>query len=185
MSQELKPVGSSFQLKEVKEEENGKNSSYRTMQLIVFKIGHEEYGLVIDQIKEVVITPNISKIPLTPNYIKGVANVRGNILAIIDLSERFGLNAASEKTPVVKQQNYTLVVESEDFKMGILVKEVPNTLTVTQSDIDQSPNVISEGNSEKNYIKGIVKSGERMIILIDVFKIISKDEVNGSILNKV
>jgi purine-binding chemotaxis protein CheW len=59
--------------------------------------GGEEYALVIDQIKEVVITPKVSRIPLTPKYIKGVANVRGDILAIIDLEECFGLAKARRR----------------------------------------------------------------------------------------
>jgi purine-binding chemotaxis protein CheW len=160
-----------------------KSKMLSSFQLIVFKLGSEEYGLVIDQIKEVVITPPISPIPLTPKYIKGVANIRGNILAIIDLEERFGLNQ-SEQIQNNKSHNYTLVIESEDFKMGILVKEVPNTLTVTTEDIDNSPNIIYDSGFEKNYLQGIVKENNRMIILIDVYKIISKEDVQQSIIQK-
>ena len=126
-------------IKEVKDE--NKKSDFKNMQLIVFKVGTEEYGLTIDQIKEVVITPGITKVPLTASYIKGVANVRGNVLALIDLEQRFGFTITESES---EKPKYTLVVESEDFKMGILVKEVPNTLSVSQSDIDQSPNVIHD-----------------------------------------
>lgn len=145
------------------------------MQLIVFKLGNEEYGLTIDQIKEVVLTPTITKVPLAAQYIKGVANVRGNILAVVDLEDRFSLNGA--KQPDVKH-NYTLVVESEDVKMGILVKEVPNTLTIADDSIDDSPNIIQDQTNDKNYIKGIVKLPNRLIILIDIFKVIAKEEVS-------
>ena len=153
-------------------------------QLIVFRLGGEEYALVIDQIKEVVITPKVSRIPLTPKYIKGVANVRGNILAIIDLEERFGLAKGTEAEET-GTHNYTLVVASEEFKMGVLVKEVPNTLTVQEGDIDLSPGLIGEGAAENGYIKGIVRTGSRMIILIDVFKVISREHVTQSIAPKV
>ena len=164
-------------IKEVKEE--NKKADFKNMQLIVFKVGTEEYGLTIDQIKEVVITPAITKVPLTASYIKGVANVRGNVLALIDLEQRFGFNTSEGES---EKPKYTLVVESEDFKMGILVKEVPNTLSVSQSDIDQSPNVIHDGNLDKNYIKGIVKLGSRLIILVDIYKIILKEEVSSAII---
>jgi purine-binding chemotaxis protein CheW len=151
-----------------------------SFQLIVFRLGGEEYALVIDQIKEVVITPKVSRIPLTPTYIKGVANIRGNILAILDLEERFGL-ATGNGTDGNAAHNYTLVVASEEFRMGILVKEVPNTLTVQAGDIDLSPGLISDGSAENGCIRGIVRSGSRIIILIDVFKVISKEHITQSL----
>ena len=146
----------------------------KSFQIIVFKLGQEDYALSIDQIKEVVITPNIARIPLTQSYIKGVANIRGNVLAIVDLAERFGL-AEENETPSTTPR-YTLVVSSEEYKMGILVKDVPNTLRVTEADIDASPNIIQDNAMENNYIRGIVKAGNRMIVLIDIFKVITKED---------
>lgn len=152
--------------------------TFKKNQLIVFKLGEEEYALHIDQIKEVVITPTITKVPLTASFIRGVANIRGNILTIIDLEERLslnnGINSDKENKP-----NYTLVVENDSFKMGILVKEVPNTMAILDSDIDQSPNLIHDYNLDKNYIRGIVKLKDRLIILIDIYKIINKDEISN------
>src|SRR6478752_3903251 len=63
----------------------------RRIQLIIFKLGTEEYALSIDQIKEVVLTPRIARMPQTPSYIKGVANIRGSIIAILDLEQKFGI----------------------------------------------------------------------------------------------
>lgn len=148
--------------------------SKKTFQIIVFKLGNEEYALSIEQIKEVIITPNISRIPLTASHIKGVANIRGNVLAIIDLAERFGVSndSSGNSTP----PKYTLVVASEEYKMGILVKEVPSTLRVSEADIDVSPNIIQDNTLDNNYIKGIVKSGTRMIVLIDIFRVITKED---------
>lgn len=164
-----------------KDEHAGKGAN---LQLIVFKLAGEEYAMLIDQIKEVVITPKIAKVPLTPKYIRGVANIRGNILAIIDLVERFSLetnlNSESQATA-----NFTLVVESDEYKMGILVKDVPNTLSVYEADIDNSPSIINDNSGvDNNYIKGIVKSGSRMIVLIDVHKVINKDEIHKVIKEK-
>lgn len=158
--------------------------SRSTYQLIVFKLGGEEYALVIDQIKEVVITPTVARIPLTPTYIKGVANIRGNILTILDLEARFGLTTETT-TSVEHTHNYTLVVANEELKIGILVKEVPNTLTVAEADIDLSPSVVSNGSVESGYIKGIVRMGNRMIILTDIYKVFSKDDIAQSISAKV
>lgn len=153
-----------------------KNEATERIQLIIFKLGKEEYAMNIDQIKEVVITPRIAKVPQTPIYIRGVANIRGNIIAIMDLEERFNLIERTDQSISEAIANYTLVVESEEFKVGILVKEVPNTLSVSTSDIDSSSEIIRYTALDERCIKGVVKSGERMIIMIDMFELLAIDE---------
>jgi purine-binding chemotaxis protein CheW len=156
------------------------NKDKRSHQYIVFRIGQEEYALHIDMIKEVVLTPTISKVPMAPSFIRGVANIRGNILAIIDLEERLGIR---HDTAVQHSNYYTLVIESDEYKMGILVKEVPNTVSITEDTIDNSPNIIHNSGADMSYIKGIAKVGARMIILVDIFKIISQEDVSNSVNN--
>ena len=150
-------------------------SANRTLQIVVFKLGNEEYGLHIDQIKEVVITPTITKMPQTPSYVKGVANIRGNVIAIFDLEDRFNLTRTIQELG----SKYTLVVESDDVKMGLLVNEVPNTVSVNASDLDESVGIINDAHAETNYIKGIIKAGKRLIILIDIFKVIDQEMANS------
>lgn len=160
-----------------------KNDKGERIQLIIFKLGKEEYAMNIDQIKEVVITPRIAKVPQTENYIKGVANIRGNIIAIMDLEERFGLVDKDLINEGVAIANYTLVVESDEFKVGVLVKEVPNTLSIVVSDIDSSSDIIRYSALEERCIKGIVKSGDRMIIMVDMFELLSIDEHINKVAN--
>ncbi len=149
-------------------------------QVIVFRLGTEEYGLMIDQIKEVVITPRIAKVPLTPSYVKGVANIRGNIMAIVDLEEKFGLKEGNAEA-VSQSKYYSLVVESEAFNMAILVKDVPNTLSVTESQIDRSSGLVTGVDVDKQYINGIIKSDDRLIILIDIHRVITKEDVSSTL----
>jgi purine-binding chemotaxis protein CheW len=155
-----------------KEQQKAEHSE--RVQLIIFKLGTEEYGLSIDQIKEVVLTPRIAKMPQTPDYIKGVANIRGNIIAIMDLEQKFGLN--SSNTNDYNHSNYTLVVESDQFKVGILVKEVPNTLSISVNDIDTASSFVQYTTLDTDSVIGVVKSGDRMIIMIDMIKLISDEE---------
>lgn len=147
----------------------------RNLQIVVFKLGQEEYGLHIDQIKEVVITPTITRMPQTPAFVKGVANIRGNVIAILDLEEKFGL--VKQQATSEKRNNFTLVIESEDYKMGILVREVPNTLSISSSNIENSV-LTGDLQSEQAYITGIVKLDKRLIIMIDIFKVINEQEAN-------
>ena len=153
--------------------EQKKDDVGKLAQLIIFKLGNEEYALNIDQIKEVVLTPGVAKIPQTPDYIKGVANIRGNVIAIVDLENKFNIQSSESDS---EKGNYTLVVESESFKIGILVKEVPNTLTVAEADIDGSTTVLQYSNLDQDCIRGIVKSGERMIILVDMIKMMESED---------
>ena len=69
------------------------------VQLIVFRLGDEDYGIRIEQVKEVTITPDVAKMPKTPPFIKGIANLRGDIIAILDLEERFRLRPAGRPLP--------------------------------------------------------------------------------------
>jgi purine-binding chemotaxis protein CheW len=151
------------------------------MQLIIFKLGSEEYGLSIEQIKEVVLTPRIAKMPQSSEYIKGVANIRGNIIAIMDLEQKFGLTK-EHKIDATSNSNYTLVVESEEYKVGVLVKEVPNTLSISVSDIDTASNFVQYTSLDTDSVIGVVKSGERMIILIDMIKLIEAENIKETII---
>lgn len=153
------------------------------MQLIIFKLGSEEYGLSIEQIKEVVLTPRIAKMPQTASYIKGVANIRGNIIAIMDLEQKFGLTKGNLQGSDANS-HYTLVVESEEYKVGILVKEVPNTLSINTTDIDTASNFVQYTSLDADSVIGVVKSGERMIILIDMIKLIEAENIKETIINK-
>lgn len=147
------------------------------MQLIIFKLAGEEYGLSIDQIKEVVLTPRVARMPQTPSYIKGVANIRGSIIAIMDLEHKFGLVEGLEKEAT---QNYTLVVENNTFKIGILVKEVPNTLTIEVDDIDKASTLIQYSTLDASCLMGVINVGDRMIILIDMIKLIESEGIKTS-----
>ena len=162
---------------EIIPERQQKQEATHTAQLIVFKLGGEDYALEISQIKEVVPTPNIAKVPLTPAFVEGVANIRGNILAIVNLEKKFGLPVSENSG----KSTYTLVIESDEVQVGFLVHEVPNTLSIPLGDIDESPLVIQESAQEKGYIKGIVKSSNRLIILLDLPNIISKNDIQTAV----
>ena len=151
-------------------------------QLIVFKLDGEEYALPIDQIKEVVLTPRVAKVPQTPDYVIGAANIRGNVIAIMDLEQKFGLNKNLNFDQI--KTYYTLVIENESYRVGVLVKEVPNTLTVDIDEIDQSKDVIQFSALDERCVNGIVKTNDRMIILVDMIALLETDE-SSSILKKL
>src|SRR3712207_6696360 len=83
--------------------------------LIVFKLGEEEYGIRIEQVKEVTVTPEITRMPKTPKFIKGVANIRGDIIAIMDLEERFNIFLPEGGANRNYKNTFTLALEASDY----------------------------------------------------------------------
>jgi purine-binding chemotaxis protein CheW len=162
------------------EKEEVKNKKDTTVEpvvhLIVFKLGDEEYGIRIEQVKEVTITPEITRMPKTPAFIKGVANIRGDIIAIMDLEERFHIRTAhrDEQAP---RHTYTLALEAKDYTIGLIVRDVPQSLTLPVSKLDKTPAFIQDININENFIEGIGKIEGRLIIVLDILRILSADEV--------
>ncbi|WP_026464731.1 chemotaxis protein CheW [Adhaeribacter aquaticus] len=146
--------------------------------LIVFKLGSEEYGIRIEQVKEVTITPEITRMPKTPSFIKGVANIRGDIIAIMDLEERFKITPVVEEYDSLKpKKTYTLALEAKDYTIGLIVRDVPQSLSIPVSRIDKAPAFIQDININDNFIEGIGKHEGRLIIVLDIFKILTSEEV--------
>ena len=133
-------------------------------QYVVFKLGEEEYAISINSVKEVVPTPKMAKLPKTPDYIKGIVNIRGEVITLIDLEEKFNIKP--------EKKSYVLVVE-DLHKIGVLLTDVPVTLTILNSDIDTASNIINQDN----YLRGIIKLKERMIIIIDIKELLINEKI--------
>lgn len=156
-------------------EKEQEEKNFKTLQLVVFKLENEEYALRIEQIKEVVLTPKVTQVPQTPKHIKGVANIRGNILAIVDLEDRFGLATEEEKEP----GRFTLVLDDREFKVGILVRNVPNTIEISEDTLDESPNIVHDSVVDERAIEAIAKVGDRLIILLDIHRVLRNDNLGS------
>lgn len=147
--------------------------NFKTLQLVVFKLKGEEYALRIEMIKEVVLTPKVTPVPQTAGHVKGVANIRGNILAIVDLEARLGLDRAD----LGPQENgrFTLVLDDIEFKVGILVQDVPNTIEVSEDELDESPDIVLDSTIDDRVIEAIAKVNDRLIILLDIRRALGND----------
>ena len=140
------------------------------IQLVIFKIGDEEFGVNIHQVKEIVRLVPITPIPRAPKFIEGVVNLRGQILAVMDLAKRLELPSRprSEKTRII-------VVEVEDNTVGMIVDEVTEVLRLPLEKIEKTPQIV-ESEIEQKYIKGVGKLDERLLIIIDLANILSLEE---------
>lgn len=152
-----------------------KNPKQETLiQLIVFRLGDEEYGIRIEQVKEVTLTPEIARMPKTPEFVKGIANLRGDIITIIDLEERFQLRHSQAEVPAV---SYTMAIEGKEYTIGIVVREVPQPLSIPVSVIEKAPEFIQDINIQDKYIEGIAKVNGRIIVVLDMLKLLTPAEI--------
>ncbi len=141
----------------------------KTIQFVVFKIGAEEYAVEIEKVKKVVLTPEISKVPRMPDYIVGIADVRGKIVLAIDLVTKLGL-------PIKTELNYTLVIEGSGRMIGLLIADLPLTLKIEGKNISRAAGYLEENTSEDNHVKGLIKINGRMIYYLDVDELVNSDK---------
>ncbi len=141
------------------------NYSNDEMQLVIFKLGREEYGVSILQVQEIKRITEITRVPHTPDYIKGVINLRGSVLPVIDLKKRLNLpqQASTEDTRII-------IVKVDELSIGMVVDAVSEVLTISQQNID-SPEVVA-GSVSANYLSGVGKLEDRLLILLNLEAII-------------
>lgn len=135
------------------------------IQLVIFKLGREEYGVSILQVQEIKRITDITRVPHTPDYIKGVINLRGSVLPVIDLKKRLNLpqQASTEDTRII-------IVKVEELSIGMVVDAVSEVLTISQQHVD-SPEVVA-GSVSANYLSGVGKLEDRLLILLNLEAII-------------
>ena len=139
------------------------------IQLIVFRIGDEEFGIPIGAVQEIIKVGTITPIPDSPDFIKGLINVRGEIVAIIDVRARFFLTEL-EETP-----RHIVIAKSNENFFGLLVDEVIEVLRIEESDIKLPPKLMTKLNEE--YVQGVITHDGRLIMLLDVEQVFSEDEL--------
>ncbi len=140
---------------------------------MAFKLAAEEYGLQILKVREIIGLMEITRVPRTQEFVRGVINLRGKVIPVVDLRSKFGL-ARVEAT----EQSVIIVVQypqgETDTTMGLLVDEVLEVLSIPAEHIEQAPSFGGADSCE--FILGVGKAGERMILLLDIGRILSADE---------
>jgi purine-binding chemotaxis protein CheW len=141
-----------------------------SMQLVSFKLREETYGIEITKIREIVLVGDITQIPETPPYVKGLINLRSTVIPVIDLRARFSL-ADAELT----QESRIMVLNVGSRTIGIIVDSVHEVLRVTPQDISPAPTTVTSSGNE--YMTGLVRLKEALLILLDVDRLFGEDEI--------
>jgi purine-binding chemotaxis protein CheW len=148
------------------------------MQIVTFQVGAEEYGLDIKSITEIIRPLKITPLPRMPKFIEGVINLRGMIIPIVDLRKRFSIGETSRNAKAVR----IIVIRGAvpgaagggKELLGLVVEEVREVLHMPNKDIEPAP--ASAVGRDAEFITGMGKVGERLIIVIDITRILSQQE---------
>ncbi len=139
--------------------------SFTERQLVTFLLGEDEFGADIMDVKEIIRVPDITKVPNAPSYVEGACNLRGSVLPIIDGRTRFNLDKKDKD-----EYSRVLVIDVEGKATGVVVDKVSEVMRVRTADIEETPQIVK--NVESDYVNGVVKldNGNRLIMLLDVVK---------------
>ena len=141
---------------------------------LTFSMNQEEYGVGILTIKEIIGMMRITPVPQTPDYVKGVINLRGKVIPVIDLRLRFGMNSNgyTERTCIIVVE---IENDSRTLQIGIVVDSVSEVMNIKGSDIEQTPEFGTTLNTD--YILGMAKTAENVKILLDIARVLSASEM--------
>ena len=139
------------------------------LQIVTFKVGEEEFSVSILKVQEIIRMSEITKVPRSPDFVEGVINLRGRVIPVIDLRKRFGL-------PLVErsEEARTIVVDSAGNVVGLIVDSVTEVLKLPVSTVEPPPDIV--GGMESDYIEGVGKLDNRLVILLNLDKVLTSAE---------
>lgn len=146
----------------------------RAGKYLTFRLGAEEYGLIILRVREIIGLMDITRVPRTPHHIRGVINLRGKVIPVLDLRAKFGMETKedTEETCIIVVE---VCIENSPVQIGILVDAVSEVLDIQESDIEDAPNF--GGGFEGDFILGMGKVKNQVKILLDIEKVLTADDV--------
>ena len=140
------------------------------LQMVTFKIGEEEFGVDILRVQEIIRIMEITRVPKAPHFVEGVINLRGRVIPIIDLRKRFGLTAREHD-----KDTRIIVIEINNMIVGFVVDAVHEVLRIPADTVEPPPPAVM-GGVDSEYIKGVGKLDDRLLILLDLDRLLSQEE---------
>ena len=144
--------------------------SLEAFQAVTFSLADsqkkENYAIPIEQIREIRALESITKVPKAKSYVKGIINLRGSIIPVVDVKEKLELGSGAN---INSSKQRILVAEVNNLLTGLLVDEVDQVMRIQTKDIESVPQGALES---RNYVKGIIKSGEKLTVLLDVVRLL-------------
>ncbi len=145
-----------------------------TTQYLSFHLDEEEFALEISRVREVLDFTKITRVPQTPGFIRGVINLRGSVVPVVDLKHKFGIGT-TEKTVLTRIIICEIAAEDGMAVIGALADSVHEVMDIEPESIEPAPKIGSRLNTE--FLKGMGKRDEEFILILDIDKVFSSDEI--------
>lgn len=142
----------------------------QAIKAVIFQLNDEEYGVDVQQVQSIERLLHITRVPKMPDFVKGVINLRGVVTPIIDLKERFSI----EMTEYTNSTRI-IIVQVEDKEVWLIVDAANDVIDIPADKIEQPPEVV--GRIESDYIRGVAKLDERLLILLNLNKVLNAEEL--------
>ncbi len=141
---------------------------------LTFSLAEEEYGIEILKIKEIIGMMPVTEVPQTPDFIKGVINLRGKVIPVIDLRSRFGMQSIgyTDRTCIIVVE---ILCQEQTVQIGIVVDTVSEVLNVKSDEVEETPAFGTRLDTE--YISGMAKIQGGVKILLDIDRVLNTDEI--------
>lgn len=139
------------------------------IKVIVFQLADKEYAIPVSNVQGIEKLMHITRVPKTASYVRGVINLRGVVTPIIDLRERFGL-------PISENEESTriIIITLEDMEVGFVVDSANDVIDIAMNSIEHQPEIV--GSIEEDYISGVAKIENRLLILLQLEKLLNPNE---------
>ncbi len=142
----------------------------RRERYLTFYLGDEQYGIAIDKIKEIIAMMKVTSVPKTPSFMKGVINLRGSIIPVVDTRLRFGMeNRESDMHTTI------IIIEVEKVNIGFIVDRVEEVSSIDPSNLSEAPKFGS--NVDTDFISGVAQIEDDVVMILDVLKLFEADEL--------
>lgn len=142
------------------------------IQLVSFNLDQEEYGVDVLKVREIIRMPIVTRVPNTPYYVEGVINLRGKVVPIICMRKKFSLTETEND-----KQTRIMVMDMEGELMGFIVDAVSEVIRISGSEIQPSPSMVA-GGIDQECIAGVINQADRLLVLLNLEKMFSRDEKN-------
>lgn len=141
------------------------------LKVIVFTLGEESYGVEVDQVKTIERMSSLTRVPKTPAFVKGVINLRGVVVPVIDLRGRFDL-VETEYTDNTRN----IIVNLNDIEVGLIVDSASDVIDIHSDQIESPPEIV--GGIRAKYLQGVAKmNDDRLLIMLNLTEVLNKDEI--------
>jgi purine-binding chemotaxis protein CheW len=141
------------------------------LQLVVFKLDKEEYGVDIMQVQEISPYQKLTTVPNSPAFVDGIVNLRGDVIPVVSLKKKFNL-AETEVTELTR----LIVINNGNRRTGFVVDDASEVITITDNNIEEAPPMVV--GSDRKYIQGVGKIDKRILIILNLHKLFTEEEEN-------